>query len=85
MKSAAVLVLLTLAPVWASPAVAQSAAPVPAAPPKLELAYTQFTLPNGLTVILRGSQRPRHFHQHAVPRGFGASVGRTGFAHLFGT
>ena len=54
-------------------------------PPKLELKYTQFTLPNGLTVI---------FHEdHSVPI---ATVnmwyhvgsarekqGRTGFAHLF--
>jgi len=54
-------------------------------PPKLELKYTQFTLPNGLTVILH--------EDHSVPI---ATVnmwyhvgsarekqGRTGFAHLF--
>src|ERR1700682_2486466 len=61
-----------------SPVFAQS-------PPKIELQYTQFTLPNGLHVILH--------EDHTVPR---VSVntwrhvgsarekpGRTGFAHLF--
>src|SRR5438270_11731261 len=54
-------------------------------PPKLELKYTQFTLPNGLTVI---------FHEdHSVPiatvnmwNHVGSArekQGRTGFAHLF--
>ena len=85
MKPAAVLVLLTLASVWTLPAGAQSVAPVPAAPPKLELAYTQFTLPNGLTVILH--------EDHSVPvisinmwYHVGSArerTGRTGFAHLF--
>ena len=63
----------------AAPAFAQTP------PPKLELKYTQFTLPNGLTVILH--------EDHSVPI---ATVnmwyhvgsarekqGRTGFAHLF--
>src|SRR6185295_6157736 len=85
MKPAVVLVLLNLASVWASPAAAQSAAPVPAASPKLELSYTQFTLPNGLTVILH--------EDHSVPvistnmwYHVGSArerTGRTGFAHLF--
>src|SRR5262245_20162130 len=61
------------------------AAQASAQPPKLEIKYTQFTLPNGLTVILH--------EDHSVPI---ATVntwyrvgsarerqGRTGFAHLF--
>jgi zinc protease len=85
MKPAVVLVLLNLASAWAAPAAAQSAAPAPAAPPKLELAYTQFTLPNGLTVILH--------EDHSVPvvttnmwyhvGSAREKPGRTGFAHLF--
>src|SRR6478735_2054923 len=71
--------LLTVA--LASPAAAQT----PAAPPKIELAYTQFTLPNGLRVILH--------EDHSVPMvsvNMWYHVGsarelpkRTGFAHLF--
>jgi len=58
---------------------------VAAAPPRLELAYTQFTLPNGLTVILH--------EDHSVPvvttnmyyhvGSAREKTGRTGFAHLF--
>src|SRR6186997_55561 len=68
----------------AAPALAQTPAPA-AAPKKIEVAYTQFTLPNGLRVILH--------EDHSVPI---ATVntwfhvgsarekpGRTGFAHLF--
>src|SRR5262252_915102 len=76
MTRAAVLLILALA----APAAAQTAAP-----PKLELQYTQFTLPNGLTVILH--------EDHSVPLvtvnmwyHVGSSrerPGRTGFAHLF--
>jgi len=65
-------------------ALAQSGAP-PAAPPKLELAYTQFRLANGLTVILH--------EDHTVPvistnmwyhvGSAREKTGRTGFAHLF--
>src|SRR6186997_892345 len=68
----------------AAPALAQTPAPA-AAPKKIEVAYTQFTLPNGLRVILH--------EDHGVPI---ATVntwfhvgsarekpGRTGFAHLF--
>jgi zinc protease len=57
----------------------------PQAPPKIELSYTQFTLPNGLTVILH--------EDHAVPLvstnmwyhvgSAREKTGRTGFAHLF--
>src|SRR5262249_10835022 len=72
------LLLLTVA--LASPAFAQ-----PASQPRLELAYTQFTLPNGLNVILH--------EDHSVPivtvnvwHNVGSArehPGRTGFAHLF--
>ena len=54
-------------------------------PPKLEVKYTQFTLPNGLTVILH--------EDHSVPMvstnmwyhvgSAREKPGRTGFAHLF--
>jgi len=80
MKAAAVLLLLALA--------APSSAEAQAIPPpalKIEVAYTQFTLPNGLRVILH--------EDHSVPvatvntwyRVGSANElpGRTGFAHLF--
>src|SRR4051812_22102781 len=77
MKRAAVLFVLALA----APAAAQA----PAAAPPIELAYTQFTLPNGLRVILH--------EDHSVPMvsvNMWYHVGsarelpkRTGFAHLF--
>ena len=77
MRRAALLFLLSLA----APAAAQA----PAAPPKIELPYTQFTLPNGLRVILH--------EDHRVPMvtvNMWYHVGsarelpkRTGFAHLF--
>jgi len=77
MKRVAVLVVLALA----APAAAQTPAP----PPKIELQYTQFTLPNGLHVILH--------EDHSVPMisvnmwyHVGSArerAGRTGFAHLF--
>ena len=80
MKSAAFVLSAALA--IATPALAQTAQP---APPKLELKYTQFTLPNGLTVILH--------EDHAVPLvstnmwyhvgSAREKTGRTGFAHLF--
>src|SRR5471032_2572927 len=76
MKRAAFLLLLALA----TPAAAQTPAP-----PKIELQYTQFTLPNGLRVILH--------EDHSVPMvtvNMWYHVGsarelpkRTGFAHLF--
>jgi len=69
-------------------AVALAAAPSATAqsvPPKIELPYSQFTLPNGLTVILH--------EDHAVPLvstnmwyhvgSAREKTGRTGFAHLF--
>src|SRR5436190_13723069 len=78
MKAAAVLLSMACA----APALAQT----PASPPKkIEVAYTQFTLPNGLHVILH--------EDHSVPLvsvnvwyHVGSSnerPGRTGFAHLF--
>jgi zinc protease len=73
MKAAALLLAFTLT------------APVLAQSPKIELAYTQFTLPNGLHVILH--------EDHSVPvvtvnmwYHVGSArerTGRTGFAHLF--
>jgi len=66
-------------------AAALSAATPALAQTKLELPYTQFTLPNGLTVILH--------EDHAVPLvstnmwyhvgSAREKTGRTGFAHLF--
>jgi zinc protease len=77
MKRAALLFVLALA--------APVAAQAPATPPKIELPYTQFTLPNGLHVILH--------EDHSVPMvsvNMWYHVGsarelpkRTGFAHLF--
>jgi zinc protease len=77
MKCAAALLLLSIA----APALAQTHP----APPKIELPYTQFTLPNGLRVILH--------EDHSVPMvtvNMWYHVGsarekekRTGFAHLF--
>ena len=70
--------LLLAAPLFAQ-------APKVAQPPRVELAYTQFTLPNGLRVVLH--------EDHSVPIvtvnmwyhvGSGRErSGRTGFAHLF--
>ncbi len=75
MKPAAALFVLALA----APAAAQAPAP------PIEVKYTQFTLPNGLHVILH--------EDHSVPivtvntwYGVGSAnelPGRTGFAHLF--
>src|SRR6187402_2104615 len=77
MTRAAVVFLLALS--------APAAAPPPASPPKIELRYTQFTLPNGLRVILH--------EDHSVPMvsvnmwyhvgSAREKTGRTGFAHLF--
>jgi zinc protease len=76
-------VALLLAP-GAAPAQTRAAA-VPPAPKPITVAYTQFTLPNGLHVILH--------EDHTVPLAtvnvwyhVGSArekVGRTGFAHLF--
>src|SRR5580765_2601450 len=73
MKRAAILLVLALT---TTPALAQT---------KLDVAYTQFRLPNGLTVILH--------EDHSVPLvtvnmwyHVGSArerPGRTGFAHLF--
>ncbi len=70
----------------ATPALAQAPASAPSpAPKKIEVTYTQFTLPNGLRVILH--------EDHSVPivtvntwfhvGSAREKVGRTGFAHLF--
>jgi zinc protease len=77
MKCTAAVLMLAIA----APAFAQTHA----APPKIELPYTQFTLPNGLRVILH--------EDHSVPMvsvNMWYHVGsarekekRTGFAHLF--
>jgi zinc protease len=76
-RAAAVVFMLALA--------APVAAQTPVSPPKIELQYTQFTLPNGLRVILH--------EDHSVPMvsvNMWYHVGsarelpkRTGFAHLF--
>ena len=77
MKSAALVVLLAST----TPALAQT----PPASPKIEVPYSEFTLPNGLRVILH--------EDHSVPvvtvnvwYHVGSArerPGRTGFAHLF--
>src|SRR3989441_8332623 len=76
MKRVAVLLVFL-----AAPAFAQTSTPAP----KIEVKYSQFTLPNGLRVILH--------EDHSVPMvtvnmwyhvGSGRErTGRTGFAHLF--
>src|SRR6266550_4488034 len=82
MKRAAVFLMLVLA----APAAAQTpAASPPASPSRIDVAYSQFTLPNGLRVILH--------EDHSVPLvtvNMWYHVGsarekekRTGFAHLF--
>ena len=83
MKSAASLLLLTLA--LPAPVAAQAAQTPPSPATPIQVAYTQFTLPNGLRVILH--------EDHSVPvatvntwyRVGSANElpGRTGFAHLF--
>src|SRR4030095_16029532 len=75
--------VLAVALICATPAFAQQAASIGS--PKLEVQYTQFTLPNGLRVILH--------EDHSVPivtvnvwyhvRSARERAGRTGFAHLF--
>src|SRR4051812_20345623 len=78
MKFAATVAAFAIA---ALPAAAQTPAP----PPRIQLPYTQFTLPNGLRVILH--------EDHSVPMvtvnmwyhvgSAREKPGRTGFAHLF--
>jgi zinc protease len=81
----ALVLLAGLLAAGTPPLRAQSAAPSSEAPRAIEVPYTQFTLPNGLTVILH--------EDHSVPV-IGVDVwyhvgsanerpGRTGFAHLF--
>src|SRR5262245_38754620 len=61
------------------------AAQASAQPPKLEIKYTQFTLPNGLTVILHEDHSVPIVTVNAWYRVGSAreKPGRTGFAHLF--
>jgi len=76
------LLLVAGAPAFAQQ---QAAAPTPAAKAGLDIPYTQFTLPNGLHVILH--------EDHTVPMvtvnawyhvgSAREKPGRTGFAHLF--
>src|SRR5205809_6693840 len=82
MKRAALLLVFALARPAAAQAPPASSAPAPA---KIEVRYSQFTLPNGLRVIVH--------EDHTVPMvtvnmwyhvGSGRDrTGRTGFAHLF--
>jgi zinc protease len=82
MVRVAALIILVLA----APAAAQTpAASPPAAPPRIDVPYSQFTLPNGLRVVVH--------EDHSVPMvtvnmwyHVGSArerAGRTGFAHLF--
>src|SRR5882724_7362529 len=82
MKRAAVFLMV----LFAAPAAAQApAASTPASPSRIDVPYSQFTLANGLTVILH--------EDHAVPLvstnmwyhvgSAREKTGRTGFAHLF--
>src|SRR6266576_2709386 len=82
MKRAVVFLMLVLA----APAAAQTpAASPPASPSRIDVPYTQFTLPNGLRVVVH--------EDHSVPMvtvnmwyHVGSArerAGRTGFAHLF--
>jgi len=77
--------LLALALFTAGPAAGQTRAPGPSRPAPLSVPFTQFTLPNGLHVILH--------EDHTVPLttvnvwyhvgSAREKPGRTGFAHLF--
>jgi len=82
MKRAAAFLILVLA----APAAAQTpVASPPASPSRIDVSYTQFTLPNGLRVVVH--------EDHSVPMvtvnmwyHVGSArerAGRTGFAHLF--
>jgi zinc protease len=81
-RNALIFVLVSSAPLFAQTPSPQAP---PTTPPKIEVPYTQFTLPNGLHVILH--------EDHSVPivtvnvwYHVGSSrerPGRTGFAHLF--
>src|SRR5438128_8561180 len=86
MKPAAVFLAIALAgPAFAQAPPASPALAASIATPKIEVKYSQFTLPNGLRVILH--------EDHTVPMvtvnmwyhvGSGRErTGRTGFAHLF--
>ena len=71
MKRAAFLLLLALARAGCR------ASRAAGAPPKIELPYTQFTLPNGLHVILHEDHSvPIVTREHVVPRRLGARADR---------
>src|SRR5215470_17512585 len=73
--------VIAFAVIWASGVLAADAPP----PPPLQLKYTQFTLPNGLHVILHEDHRIPVVDVNLWYR-VGSSrerPGRTGFAHLF--
>src|ERR1043165_7239972 len=78
------LPVLVLALASAAPALAQTPAS-PAAPPPLQFGYTQFRLPNGLTVILHEDHKVPIATVNVWYRVGSAreKPGRTGFAHLF--
>src|SRR5579862_9343252 len=73
-----------LAVALAVPAAAQTAPPE-GAPRKIEVPYTQFTLPNGLRVILHEDHRVPMVSVNVWYHVGSARerTGRTGFAHLF--
>jgi zinc protease len=79
-RIAAVVIVLLAAPLGA-----QSPATPSSAPPPLEVAYRQFQLPNGLTVILHQDKTVPVVAVNVWYHVGSASEkpGRTGFAHLF--
>ncbi len=86
-RTVSTIALATALASWPGPSVAQSPAPAPAAaPPRaLEIPYTQFTLPNGLHVVLHQDRSVPIVSVNVWYHvGSGSEkVGRTGFAHLF--
>src|SRR5437667_11176687 len=64
---------------------AAASAAVASAPPRVELGFEKYTLPNGLEVILREDHRlplvAVNTWYHVGPAN--ETAGRTGFAHLF--
>src|SRR5437667_10784680 len=62
---------------------AAASAAVASAPPRVEIGFQKYTLPNGLEVILREDHRlpivPVNLWYHVAPAN--ETAGRTGFAH----
>src|SRR5262245_48557628 len=85
MRLAAALVVLALAAPACRANPERAGSPSPASPPTIDIKYTQFTLANGLRVMLH--------EDHSVPLvtvntwyhvgSANEKPGRTGFAHLF--